>query len=227
MNLWHMSAHYGQQVSVSHAAARPLLFARNDDEEQFVTEMLRANSYIHHEGSFTEWTCTLTPAGWNRVADLRSRRVGQRMDQAFVAMWFGDEKPFCGRSSREFCLDTLNRGIGPGVGKAGYRPQRIDYKEFNGDIMDAVMAEIRRSRFVVADFTGHRPGVYYEAGFALGLGLPVIFTCHKSQFDRAHFDTNHMNHIVWEEPADLAKRLTNRILATVGQGPRKPEEGRA
>ena len=33
------------------------------------------------------------------------------------------------------------------------------------------MAEIRRSRFVVADYTGQVNGVYFEAGFALGLGL--------------------------------------------------------
>jgi hypothetical protein len=33
------------------------------------------------------------------------------------------------------------------------------------------MAEIQKSRFVVADYTGQRNGVYFEVGFAVGLGL--------------------------------------------------------
>ena len=36
--------------------------------------------------------------------------------------------------------------------------------------MDRIIAQIRASKFVVADFTRNRGGVYYEAGFALGLG---------------------------------------------------------
>jgi hypothetical protein len=45
------------------------------------------------------------------------------------------------------------------------------------------MAEIRRSRFVVADYTGQRNGVYFEAGFGLGLGLVVIPTCRADEVD--------------------------------------------
>ena len=45
------------------------------------------------------------------------------------------------------------------------------------------MHQIRKSKFLIADFTGQRGGVYYEAGFAYGLGLPVIWTCRKDWFD--------------------------------------------
>jgi len=44
-----------------------------------------------------------------------------------------------------------------------------------------IIAEIRRSRFLVADFTCEsgsvRGGVYFETGFAMGIDIPIIWTC--------------------------------------------------
>ncbi len=100
---------------------------------------------------------------------------------------------------------------------------RIDQKEHINKIDDEIIAGIKQSRFLVADFThgedGARGGVYYEAGFAHGLGLPVIFTCQKDSVDKLHFDTNHYNHIVWTTPEELREKLKNRILAVIGEGP--------
>ena len=127
--------------------------------------------------------------------------------------------------------DAWEKGIRPGIEDSGYEPIRIDKTEFNDRIDDEIIAEIRRSRFLVADFTqdgdGARGGVYYEAGFAHGLGLPVIFTCRKDVIDEGliHFDTRQYNHIVWTTPEELRKRLAERVAATIGDGPNK--EGRA
>ncbi len=118
---------------------------------------------------------------------------------------------------------ALEHGIEPAIKDAGYKPLRIDQKEHINKIDDEIIAEIRRSRFLVADFThgvdGARGGVYYEAGFAHGLNLPVIFTCREDAVEELHFDTEHYNHIVWTTPADLREKLTNRILAVIGEGP--------
>jgi nucleoside 2-deoxyribosyltransferase len=78
-----------------------------------------------------------------------------------------------------------------------------------------IIADIRRSKFLIADFTGHRGGVYFEAGFALGLGLPVIWTCRKEELDKLHFDIRQYNFIDWETDGELQERLTNRIRATI------------
>jgi nucleoside 2-deoxyribosyltransferase len=83
------------------------------------------------------------------------------------------------------------------------------------------LSEIRRSRFVVADFTGHRGGVYFEAGFAMGLGLPVFWTCRKDGLAGLHFDVRQYNCIDWDDPADLATRLRFRIEAVIGKGPKR------
>ena len=141
--------------------------------------------------------------------------------QGFVAMWFDDSM-----------LEAYERGIEPAIGDAGYEPVRIDRQEFLGKVDDEIVAEIRKSRFVVADFTaskkaGARGGVYYEAGFAQGLGIDVIHTCRRDRMQAVHFDTNHFNHITWETPEDLRTKLHRRIEATLGRGPGDPPtEGR-
>jgi nucleoside 2-deoxyribosyltransferase len=118
---------------------------------------------------------------------------------------------------------AYNKGIALGVEDAGYKPIRIDRKDHNNKIDDEIIAEIRRSRFLVADFTqgdaGTRGGVYYEAGFAHGLNIPVIFTCREDVIDKVHFDTRQYNHIKWKTPDELRSRLAQRISATIGDGP--------
>ena len=65
-------------------------------------------------------------------------------------------------------------------------------------------------------------GVYFEAGFAMGLGIPVIWLCRKDDLENAHFDTRQYNHIPWESAEDLRSQLRDRIIATVGEGRRTP-----
>ena len=85
------------------------------------------------------------------------------------------------------------------------------------------MAEIRRSRFVVADYTGQRNGVYFEAGFALGLGVDLIPTCRSDEVANLHFDIKHLNTLTWKSPAELAEGLNGRIRAVIGAGPDAPD----
>lgn len=65
----------------------------------------------------------------------------------------------------------------------GFRVIRLDRIPHNENINDKILADIRASQFVVADFTKHKSGVYFEAGFALRLGRNVGHmiegrTCH-------------------------------------------------
>ena len=104
-----------------------------------------------------------------------------------------------------------------GIEDAGYLALRIDNKEHNDKICDEIIAEIRRSKFVVADFTENRGGVYFEAGFALGLGIPVIWTVQQDFLKKegVHFDTRQYNHIAYKTGDELRSRLNNRIRATI------------
>ena len=103
----------------------------------------------------------------------------------------------------------------------------IRTKEHTNKIDDEIISEIKRSTFLIADFTGHRGGVYFEAGIAMGLGVPVIWTCRKDDIANLHFDIRQYNCIAWTEPDNLAKQLKKRILHVVGEGRFRPAPPRA
>jgi len=119
--------------------------------------------------------------------------------------------------------DAYNLGIEPALLACGYqKPFRVDdvahqadadKPEFHTKIDDRIIAGIRQARFVVVDVTGARPAVYYEAGFADGLGTPVIWTCRKDDSEEMNFDTRQKEHILWKDPADLAAQLEMKIRA--------------
>ena len=106
-------------------------------------------------------------------------------------------------------------GFKEAIKELGFEPVRVDEIEHNEKICDVIIAQIKKSKFLVADFTGNRGGVYYEAGFAKGLGIPVIFTCKEGEEKKLHFDTRQYNHIVWKDIDDLKKQLKDRIEATI------------
>lgn len=132
---------------------------------------------------------------------------------AFCAMWFADD-----------LLSFFGSVMKDAIHATGYDALRLDHKEHNNPIDDEIIASIRGARFVVADFTGHRGGVYYEAGFAQGLGIPVIFMVRDDQQEGLHFDVQQQNFIVWclDDLPEARRRLENRIRATIGQGPLDP-----
>ena len=153
----------------------------------------------------------VTVRGYGRIAE---QETNASSDQVFVAMWFDP--------SMEYVYEN---GIRKAIESTGFTPLRIDRKPDVDKIDDEIIGEIRRSRFLIADFTygnrGIRGGVYYEAGFALGLGLEVIRSCWTDQIDDLHFDVNHHYHIAWNTPEELREGLERRILALVGEGPHR------
>ena len=155
----------------------------------------------------------VTVEGHTRVGEVENQERASDSSQAFVAMWIND------RTEAAF-----EKGLRPGIEDAGYEALRIDKKEDVVKIDDEIMSEIRASRFLVTDFThgdgGARGGVYFEAGFAQGLGLPVIYTCHRDMVEYLHFDTRQYAHILWDEPEVLRVDIRNRIRARIGNGPR-------
>lgn len=181
-------------------------------EQGWITSSRRRNDEFGVRYLPGAYHCLVEVPGYSRIEEVTENPDSS---QCFVAMWFDASMD-----------DVYEKGFMPAIEAAGYTPFRIkEARGLIGKIDDAIIAQIRRSRFVVADFThgdgGARGGVYYEAGFAHGLGLPVIFTCRKDKIGETHFDTRQFNHILWENPEDLREQLTNRIMAAIGQGPNR------
>lgn len=169
------------------------------------------NDYLFIETGFlNESGMQISPKGWAHVDSLRQGNSASQV--GFIAMWFDKS------------VDQTWMAIEEAIRNSGYEPLRIDSKEHNNKIDDEIVAGIRRSKFLVADFTNHRGGVYFEAGLAMGLGLPVIWLCRKDDLEKTHFDTRQYNHIPWEADKldELSKALKNRIEATIGRGPLQP-----
>lgn len=185
-----------------------LLYAYDTASMAYVVEQLCELGFLKHKGSdpATSYTTNLYSVqakGWEKIASLRTAAASARR-QAFVAMWFSPEME-----------DVFVGGIVPAVEHDGTKCVRIDLKEHNNKICDEIILEIRRSHYLVADFTGNRGGVYFEARFAQGLGLPVIWTVREDYLEQVHFDTRQYNHLVYRSKDDLRQKLTNRIKATI------------
>ena len=182
----------------------------NWDELLLILEYLKQRGWVNSRGNIDQVKCKLTVDGYIRIEEMKKNYVDS--DRAFVAMWFDDSMN-----------EAWDNGFIPAIEHEGYKPVRIDQQEFANRIDDEIIAEIRKARFVIADFThghtGARGGVYYEAGFAHGLNIPVLFTCHEDVIGDIHFDTRQYNHILWQTPDELRIKLIQRIGAVIGPGP--------
>jgi hypothetical protein len=183
----------------------------NAGELQSLLKMMEGDMDL--VGHSQETLFYLRPTGWIRVDQLQTTAV--KTSQAFVAMWFNDATEEAYRS-----------GIYKAIYDGGYDPRRIDQKHHHlTKVDDEIIAEIRRSRFLVADFTCEpgrvRGGVYFEAGFAVGLNIPIIWTCKETSLGDLHFDTRQYPHILWKTSADLYTQLEARIGALLGEGPKR------
>jgi len=195
------SKYPGDPVRIDSESDYPTCDAVTESECEFLIEHLKDRDYVHLGAGPT--FPTLTVMGWEQVQPPAG--PAGVPGRCFVAMSFADELD-----------EAYLLGIKPAVEQdCGMNAIRMKELHHNQDICDRLLSEIRQAQFVIADFTGHRNGVYYEAGFARALGREVINCCRADCFDELHFDTNHLNHIKWTAPADLREKLTHRIRATI------------
>lgn len=197
---------YGQNIYIEEPYLISAIHGKDKNEVQFVVRMLEDSGLLIAPGAID--LRRITPKGHIHAETISAKQVAS--SQGFVAMWFKEE------------LDEVYElGFASGVRLAGYDPVRGDNVEHVNKIDDEIIVQIRRSKFVVADFTGQRGGVYFEAGYALGLGLPVIWSCRQTEVKDLHFDVRQFNCITWNNADELSKKLQIRIEAVIGDGPRK------
>lgn len=202
LNLAAMTSYPSDKIRVTDGDML-LFFAKDINGMLYTLRQMEEMGWIAKTSEFPD-EFTIEAKGWLKVDEL-TKKPGKSAPQAFVAMWFD-----------ESMQEIFEKGIRPAVEEAGkIRCVRIDQIEHNNKICDQIVAEIRRSRFVIADFTGNRGGVYFEAGLAQGMGLPVIWIVKEDHLKDVHFDTRQYNHIVYQKSEDLYEKLSGRIAATI------------
>lgn len=142
---------------------------------------------------------SLTFAGWLAYEDLlRGKTSGKN---AFIAM------PFNKSDLEEAWLPRLRLA----VRETGFELKRVDDEPEPGLIDVKMRVQIRQARFLIVELTHANNGAYWEAGFAEGLGKPVIYCCRAD--DKPHFDVDHSWRVVWSpETIDSA---IERVKATI------------
>lgn len=147
---------------------------------------------------------SLSPKGWELIEKSQTKS-----NSVFIAMAFTD-------NNKNEVSPDLRVAIKSACEELGWDAKSVNEEEHNDGIMDKVISQIKKSRFVIAELSYQKTGVYYEAGFAKGIGLDVIHVVSKADFDNCHFDVKHLNLIVWLDLIDLKIKLQNRIEATIG-----------
>ena len=143
---------------------------------------------------------TLSSAGWERY-EAKQRGVFDG-DYGFLAMKFGDHE-----------LDTFANDVLKPAVKKGTNCALHDLRDKSkAGIIDKILREtIEGASFVIVDLTHDNSGAYWEAGYAEGLGKPVVYICEKGKFKEVstHFDTNHLTTVLWSsrEKEDFCQNL--------------------
>ncbi|MDP2756853.1 MAG: hypothetical protein ACYC5W_18645 [Thauera sp.] len=200
----------GKEVILIPEHAISLAWAQNENELRYYLKSLMERGLLEMSGAGKRslsdplHQMVITATGWEHLERNDSNLASKT--QAFVAMSFD-----------KALLPAYENAIALAIEATGYRPYRVDSSPHLDRIDAKIIAEIRNSRFVVADVTQQKSGVYYEAGFAYGLGLPVLWCVRHDDLKNVHFDTRQYNHIVWESEPDLREKLENFILATIGR----------
>lgn len=147
----------------------------------------------------TGFPVSLTLKGWEEAEKFQFQKESTT---AFVAMSFDAEM-----------IGIYNDWIVPAIEECGFEPYIVldQHPESDVTINDAILAGIKKAKFTIADFTHHKSGVYFEAGYALGRGQKVIYTCREDHIEKAHFDVRNYQHLVWKDGADLKKKLMDKI----------------
>lgn len=179
-------------------------YFQNLAESSFYFEGLIANKLARQiSGNNYVLNISVTHLGLNKAIELMEE--GDKSNKCFIAMSFKDST----KPAREAIRQALKQ--------TGYEAIIIDEQNIDCDrtINDEIIASIKRCKFCVADFSLHSNGVYFESGFALGQGKKVIFTCSNLDIEKAHFDTRPLQHIIYETPAELTKKLIFKIQAYI------------
>lgn len=191
------------------------LYFKNQNEMQFYLETLYELSYIDlgkpsAGGIYTHYN--LTHEGLKYVINLTES--SRKSNKCFVAMSFNEDD----------LEEIYKNGIYPVLDELKFEPVLICDEEYESDktINDAMIAAIKKSKFLIADFTKQKRNVYFESGYAAGRNIPVIYTCKKEYFNDSDdinkmsaFDTNHYPHIIWNDVEDLKLQLKNKIEAKI------------
>lgn len=199
-----------QQTSIETNLLIPIVGAYDASGVDYIARYLLSEGIISEEAMSKGLVpkiikAKLTFNGWAKFDELKRTSKDSRL--AFMAMKFENE-----------VLDNIfNTVIKDAVSHTGFEIRKLDEEKRAGLIDDKLRVEISRSKFLIADLTNDNNGAYWEAGYAEGLGMPVIYICEEEKFKekKSHFDTNHHLTVHWKDDPEALKKFAEELKATI------------
>lgn len=178
-----------------------------DDKEFFIIyqkaidhSLINGNCKKSIDGGGSYTFNELTFDGLQYIEELEE--PNKNLKNIFVAFNFENE-----------LQEVFNVHLNKAITEDGFNYVVVDQNnvEHNKSINDEIIVKLKSSRIVIADFTNHRNSVYFEAGFAMGMNIPIIWTCQEGHDKEMSFDTRQFPHIIWKDKDDLVKQVIDRI----------------
>lgn len=167
-----------------------------------------------------KWTSSIGTGGafWisraiSRVETVSKFEGKQTANVAFVMMSISATDP-----TLEDSLNAIKRA----TAQHGIEAVRVDEIEHSKKITDVILEQVRGSRFLVCDISTERPNVYYELGFAHGIGKEVILVAREGT--TLHFDIKDYNVIFYKSYSDLEFRVAKRIGEAIAAQPSSQQD---
>jgi len=221
--LYKHSTFFGEYIPINYDNGHRLFFCKDKIEFENILEDLKKKEYIKIKPISILNFVETPPKPIPREISLTSKGfeyVGTKKHlnstQCFIAMWFNKSTKNFYNASQEIIEN-----------KAGYQVLKIDEYSHINYIPIEILEQIRNSRFMIADLTGHRGGVYFEAGYAEALGIPVIYTCCENWFEDkkdkqgkivqngVHFDIRQKNILMWQNNKLELEQFQQKLLKTI------------
>ncbi len=112
--------------------------------------------------------------------------------------------------------------IKPAIEESGLQCLRSDKSILSGEnIISEIKGLIKEAIVLIADLTDNNQNVYYELGFAHGVGKKTVFLLSQSTNDLP-FDIRHLQICEYKNTSEGRKKLRNDIAEYIKK---LPEEG--
>jgi nucleoside 2-deoxyribosyltransferase len=171
--------------------------AKKANEKKFtnIGFVMGGNNFIFHE--------KLTFDGISYVESLQ--QPNQNSKKIFLAFKFNDKNK------------TIFNNLADQIRELELNPIIVNQyiTGHNEKIGDKIISELKSSKILIADLTEHSQNVYYEIGYAMGMGIPVILTCKKNEIDNLAFDINQYPVFDWKDEKELVEKVINRIKVII------------
>lgn len=181
----------------------PLISDVGQDEAEALLRALEEVQWIKRRSYTQSHSIEITVSGWEQLESQAKSFLEPEL--CFLAMRFDSE-----------LSDYFSR-VSIATARTGYRCERVDSEPHADHIDHRLIDYLKRCRFVIADFTHNSHNVYFEAGYALALGKPVIWTIREGE--QPHFDTRQYYFRTWHPDRldQFEQELEDTIAAIVGR----------